>query len=110
MFAEARFRTPWVDDEFAALIGTARQWLRDHPCPGSLGRHFVTMLDAYAEMTSATVARVMELRVIIEQEVRALDHWKGPSARTAPSLSDNFEPWAPYQIDHLRLTAQRTTR
>jgi hypothetical protein len=108
MFAEARFRTPWVDDEFAALIRTARQWLHDNPCPDdSLGRHFARMLDAYAEMTSATVARVMELRVIIEQEVRALDHWKPPSARIAPSSGDGSGSRTPYGSSHLRAPAQR---
>ncbi len=76
MFAEARFRTPWVDDEFVATIRTARQWLIDNPCPdGSLGRHFVEILGAYAEMTSATVARVMEIRVSIEEHVKAFEWW-----------------------------------
>jgi hypothetical protein len=75
MFAAARFRTLWVDDEFAGTISNARQWLRDNPCPDqTLGRYFVGMLGAYAEMTNATVARVMELRVIIEQHV--LDRWR----------------------------------
>jgi hypothetical protein len=77
MFAAARFRTPWVDDEFAASISTARQWLRDNPSPDRfLGQYFVGMLSAYAEMTNATVARVMELRMVIEQHVEALDRWK----------------------------------
>jgi len=77
MFAAARFRTPWVDDEFAETIRLSRQWLTDNPCPDeSLGQHFVGMLNAYAEMTYATVARVMELRVDIEQHVEVLDRWK----------------------------------
>ncbi len=42
MFAAARFRTPWVDDEFAAAIAVSRQWLNDNPCPDvPLGQHFV---------------------------------------------------------------------
>jgi len=49
MFAAARFRTPWVDDEFAEAIRVARQWLLDNPSPDdALGDHFVTMLEAYA--------------------------------------------------------------
>jgi hypothetical protein len=90
MFAAARFRTPWVDDEFAATIRTARQWLSDNPCPdGPLGRHFVEMLGAYAEMTSATVARVMELRVNIEDHVTSLDRWKAENMKAVdPSTID----------------------
>jgi len=111
MFAEARFRTPWVDDEFAEVIRTAGQWLRDNPCPDdSLGQHFVAMLDAYAEMTSATVARLMELRAIIEQEVRALDQWKPPSARTAPSPGIESESWTPRESDGVRVPAQRSAQ
>jgi hypothetical protein len=76
MFAEARFRTPWVDDEFAATIGASGQWLRDNPCPDRrLGEHFAAMLGAYAEMTNATVARVMELRTDIAQYVEAVHRW-----------------------------------
>jgi hypothetical protein len=86
MYPAARFRTPWVDDEFAEVVRTAREWLRDNSCPDeSLGQHFVTVLDGYHDMTNATVARVMDLRVIIEQEVRSLDYWKPPGARAAPS-------------------------
>jgi len=82
MFAAARFRTPWVDDEFAGTISDARQWLRDNPCPDqTLGCNFVSMLGAYAEMTSATVERVMELRGVIEQLVEVLDRWKPENPR-----------------------------
>jgi hypothetical protein len=88
MFAEARFRTPWVDDEFAEGIRVARQWLRDNPSPDdALGEHFVTMLEAYAEMTVATVGRVMELREIIEREMQALDLWESSAALSAPPAS-----------------------
>jgi hypothetical protein len=94
MYAAARFRTPWVDDEFACLIRTARQWLRDNPCPDDLlGRHFVVMLDAYNEMTNATVARVMELRLNIEQQIQALDYWKPPSLRSAGPSGVESESW-----------------
>jgi hypothetical protein len=77
MFAEARFRTPWIDDEFAATISAAGQWLRDNTCPDRpLGERFAAMLNAYDEMTSATVARVMELRADIAQHVEALNRWE----------------------------------
>ena len=91
MFAAARFRTPWVDDEFAGTITNARQWLRDNPCPDkTLGRHFAGMLGAYAEMTSTTVARVMELRVLIEQHVEALDRWKPENPPALGSFNDGL--------------------
>jgi hypothetical protein len=96
MFAEARFRTPWVDDEFAEVIRIARRWLRDNPCPDqALGQTFVGMLEAYNEMTSATVSRVMELRSDIEGYVRELDKWKPPGSRSAfsvdPGPRDNHQ-------------------
>jgi hypothetical protein len=76
MFAEARFRTPWVDDEFATAISAAGQWLRDNPSPdGRLSEQFTAMLGAYAEMTNATVSRVMDLRLEIAQHVEALNGW-----------------------------------
>ncbi len=77
MFAEARFRTPWVDDEFAATVRAASQWLRDNPCPdGFLAEHFAGMLCAYVEMTNATVARVLELRMDIARHVEELHRWE----------------------------------
>jgi hypothetical protein len=70
---EMRFRTPWVDDELAATIGHARRWLKDNPCPSPrIDRHCVAVLDAYAEMTTATVRRVVELRDIIEDNANAV--------------------------------------
>jgi hypothetical protein len=92
MFAAARFRTPWVDDEFAATIQTSRRWLSDNPCPEELlGRHFVEMLGSYAEMTSATVARVMQLRIDIEEHVKALDGWKAQSMNTVAAAPADRE-------------------
>jgi hypothetical protein len=86
MFAEARFRTPWVDDEFASTIWATRQWLSEHPCPDRLlGQHFEEMLAAYGEMTSATVARVMELRENIKDHVKAIDRWKTQTLATVDS-------------------------
>ena len=36
----------------------ARQWLRENPCPdASLDQHLEAILDAYAEMSTATVFR-----------------------------------------------------
>lgn len=108
MFAEARYRTPWVDDELAEVVRTARQWLRDHPCPDyALGQNFVGMLDAYNEMTSATVSRVMELRSIIERYVHALDKWKPPSSRSAPTAGVDPVSWKPHERqDGERVSAQ----
>ena len=98
MFAAARFRTPWVDDEFAATIRTTRQWLGDNPCPdGTLGQHFVKMLGAYAEMTTATVARVMELRVDIEEHVIALDRWKVQSMKAVDPSTVEGGPYVRHE-------------
>ena len=91
MFAAARFRTPWVDDEFSDVIRAARQWLCDNSCPDdSLGQHFVAMLDAYGEMTNATVARVMDLRVVIEQELQSLELWNPPHTQSASPPDSNL--------------------
>jgi hypothetical protein len=77
IFAEARYRTPWVDDELTGEIQNARRWYVDNPCPDdTMGHHLEDMLDAYAEMSNATVARVMELREIIERHADALDHYE----------------------------------
>lgn len=38
MFAEARFRTPWVDDEFAATISAGRAVAEREPLPGRASR------------------------------------------------------------------------
>jgi hypothetical protein len=109
MFTEARYRTPWVDDEFAEVIRTARQWVRDNPCPDyALGQIFEGMLDAYNEMTSATVSRVMELRSVIEQYMQALDTWKPPSSRSAPSASIDPGSWTSYEGDDVKMPAQPT--
>jgi hypothetical protein len=108
MFAEARFRTPWVDDEFAEVIRTAREWLRENQCPDdALGQNFGGMLDAYNEMTSATVSRVMELRSDIEQYVRALDKWKPPRFRSALSAGVHPGQWEPHERDGEKVSAQR---
>jgi hypothetical protein len=94
MFAEARYRTPWVDDEFAEVIRVARQWLGDNPSPDcTLGQNFVGMLDAYNEMTTATVSRVMELRSLIEHHVQALDRWKPPGSRFVQSIDVEPSGW-----------------
>jgi hypothetical protein len=108
MFAEARYRTPWVDDEFAEVVRTARKWLRDNPSPDpALGQNFIGMLDAYNEMTSATVSRVMELRRDIEPYVHALDKWKPPSSRSAPVAGIDPGSWKPQERPAERMSAQR---
>jgi hypothetical protein len=79
MFPETRFRTPWIDDEFAMTIQNARQWLRANPCPDpEIGRRCLAMLDAYAEMTTATVGRLMELRNDILENAIAVDRRNVP--------------------------------
>lgn len=77
IFPESRFRTPWMNDELASVLQTACQWLSDNPCPdSSVGLHLQAILDAYAEMPTATVARVMELRDVIESHGKEVDRRK----------------------------------
>ena len=79
IFPESRFRTPWMNDELASVLQAARQWLSDNPCPDiSIGLHLQAILDAYAEMPTATVARVMELRDVIESHGREVDRRRSP--------------------------------
>ena len=74
LFPESRFRTLWMDDDLGRVLENARQWLQDNPCPvTSIGSHLQVILDAYSEMTSATVARVMELRGVIELHGKEVD-------------------------------------
>ena|ERR1039458_1633957 len=74
LFPESRFRTLWMDDDLARSLKGARQWLEGNPCPDrTIGSHLQAILDAYSEMTSATVARVMELRAIIESHGKEVD-------------------------------------
>lgn len=76
---EMRYRTPWGGNELADAVQNAQQWLNGHPCPDpSVGRHLEEILDAYAEMPRATVARVMELREIIGQHAQAVSRRKVP--------------------------------
>jgi hypothetical protein len=77
-----RFRTFWGDVELMENIRNARRWLVENPCPDeSMGGHFESMLNAYAEMASATVPRLMELRDEIEQHTRVLWHPESPRPR-----------------------------
>jgi hypothetical protein len=79
LFPESRFRTLWMDDELARALRRAGHWLEDNPCPDeSINGHLQTILDAYAEMTGATVARVMELRKEIESHGREVDRRRVP--------------------------------
>ena len=82
LFPESRFRTPWTGDDLPGAVEVARQWHRENPCPdGSLDHHLESILDAYAEMGSATVARVMEIRDDIEAHSKALDRRQTPRKR-----------------------------
>jgi hypothetical protein len=87
IFASMRYRTPWIDEELLGDLAHARQWHRANPSPDpSMGAHLGAILEAYGEMTTATVARVMELRRAVERHVSAMDSWKvpsGPSNRPA---------------------------
>jgi hypothetical protein len=63
-------------------VEVARQWHRENPCPdSSLDPHLESILDAYTEMASATVARVMEIREDIEAHTKALDRRQEPRKR-----------------------------
>jgi hypothetical protein len=87
IFASMRYRTPWVDEELLGDLELAREWHRANASPDpSMGVHLWAILDAYGEMTTATVARVMELRQAVERHVSAMDSWKlplGPANRPA---------------------------
>jgi len=79
LFPESRYRTPWMDDQLSSVLMHARQWLGENPCPDeSVDGHLRTILDAYDEMTRATVARVMELRMEIETHGREVDRRRIP--------------------------------
>ena len=79
VFPEMRFRTPWGDDEMAVAVRTAREWISHNPCPDdATGQQLIRMLDAYAEMSRATVARFLELRQVVEQ--LAVSVWGLPGA------------------------------
>jgi hypothetical protein len=83
---EMRYRTPWGGDELAEAVQNAHHWLTAHPCPDpSISRHLAALLDAYAEMPHATVARVMELRVIIGHHAQAVTRRRVPRSAASPS-------------------------
>ena len=76
---EMRYRTPWGGGELSEAVDNAHRWLIAHPCPDpSVSRHLTALLDAYAEMPHATVARVMELREIIGRHAEAVDRQRIP--------------------------------
>jgi hypothetical protein len=86
LFPESRFRTPWTEDDLPTAVEAARQWHRENPCPdASLDHHLESILDAYSEMASATVARVMEIREDIEAHAKALDRRRTPRKRRSVS-------------------------
>jgi hypothetical protein len=88
IFASMRYRTPWVDQELLGELEQAREWHRANPSPEPcMGVHLWAILDAYGEMTTATVARVMELRQAVERHVSAMDSWKLPiGSANRPSI------------------------
>jgi hypothetical protein len=91
-----RYRTPWVDDELLTGISEARQWHGANPCPdASMGDHLAAILNAYDEMTRATVAQVMDLRHIVERHVEAMDNWipSAPPALRPEFVTPGRRPW-----------------
>ena len=85
LFPESRFRTPWTGDDLPGAVESARQWLRENPCPdASLDQHLEAILDAYAEMSTATVSRVMELRESIGEHAKVLDRRRAPRDEPPP--------------------------
>ncbi len=86
LFPESRFRNPWTDDELPGAVAAARQWHEQNPCPdASLDEHLAAILDAYAEMAVATVARMMEIREDIAYHALALDRRRLP--RPGPPIT-----------------------
>jgi hypothetical protein len=86
-----RYRTPWVDDELLMGIREARQWQAANPCPEpSMGDHLTAILDAYEQMTQATVSQVVDLRQTVEDHVEAMDNWSTPAR--CPSLPKTVAP------------------
>jgi hypothetical protein len=84
LFPESRFRSPWTGDDLPGAVEAARTWLRENPSPDpSLDQHLEAMLDAYAEMPTATVSRVMELRESIEAHAKVLDRRRTPRERAS---------------------------
>jgi hypothetical protein len=74
LYPEFRFRNPWAGDDLAEAVAAARRWLEENPCPNDIVNEHVSMvLDAYAEMSTATVARVMALRMVIHDHVSGLN-------------------------------------
>src|SRR5487761_2341250 len=72
-FPERRFEIPWGDDELLASVQSAWDWLVRHPAPDEqLAQDIDALLDAYSEMTTATVPRLQELRKIIDHHNKAI--------------------------------------
>lgn len=86
IFPESRYRCPWVNEELSSGIESAGLWLRENPCPDtSIGEHVRAMLNAYAQMTTATVTRLMELREIIGLHSKFVDRRTVPRDRVSAS-------------------------
>jgi hypothetical protein len=79
LYPESRFSMPWTGDELPQAVLAARKWHEQNPCPDELlDRHLTSILDAYSEMASATVGRVMELRDTIFTDAKAFDRRRTP--------------------------------
>ena len=75
-FPERRFEIPWGDEELLASVQCARDWLVSNPAPDDqLVQDIDALLDAYSEMTTATVPRLQELREIIDHHNKAILEW-----------------------------------
>lgn len=65
---------PRKDVELSDTVECAQRWMTDNPCPDPLmGRHLEAMFVAYVEMQTATVAKAVELREVIEQHAMGVD-------------------------------------
>lgn len=79
--SSANFETgrcaPWGDGELLAAVQRAREWLVTNPAPDEqLARDIAALLDAYSQLTNATVPRLQELREIIDLHNKAILEWE----------------------------------
>jgi hypothetical protein len=79
-FRQRRFSNPWGDYELMLDVARAREWLNSDPCPdATLAAHLDAMLNAYGEMPTATVERLVELRHSIGVHAEAILEWEKDS-------------------------------
>jgi hypothetical protein len=83
-FRQRRFRNPWGDVELLRDVIQAREWLDSDPCPdATLAGHIEAMLNAYSEMPTATVDRLVELRHVIGESTDAMLEWEKDRQQSA---------------------------